>query len=879
VLVTSRVIPISAERTPVVDEQRAASSASQDRTSHVSALLYQLGTTIVVDSSFIARARAVVGTIDAPITLGDGSVVTVRLTPFRVIADNIEVRVGSRAVAGLAMTLRSVAHLRGEVLGEPGSLAYLGVGANGAAGFIDRGPGLGRYTLRTTTGESRGLLSGLVRFDPSAGTSQPEVPLCGADDDVAGGVASGVAGAGDIPPGVTPVIEIAVDTDYEYWQIFDDATAATEYVATLYGAISAIYRRDTDATLSVVFLRLADNPDDLFNNADPLGQFRDYWLANMQDVHRDLAQLLTGRRNLPYGGVAWLNATCEDFGYSVTGYIIGGFADPYVPAPGNWDLIVVAHELGHNVGSHHTHFYGLDACDQGQLQRGSIMSYCHTNSGATANIDLRFHRVCANFIEEFLVSQACIASDCDGDGIEDAEAISAGVVLDTNDDGIPDGCQDCDGDGIVDPVAIANSVVADTDGDGRPDSCEPDCNGNGVPDSLDIALGTSSDAYGDGVPDECEPDCNNNGIADYSDIQANMSIDLGRDALIDACQDCDGDGIPDLVELMGSHSIWVGSANSGEVRELHPRSGVVIAVVPFGAQPVYDLAFGPDGLLYGSSGRVIMSVDPVSRVVTQVYQFASSVVARGLAFGPSGILYVALSTNRIEKIDVTSGQSLGPLTTNGAIVDPRDVCVRSDGRILVSCGDGCVRQYLPDGAGGPFIDFSGHPNDFVGVIELPNGGDIVVVSRAQKALWRFDGVTGGSLDRFDVQASNLLASPWGLATSADGRAVVATSATSSSTVNGYNNVTGYVERTYRVYGADAPSATAIAIAPASSSDVNGNLVPDSCEGPLGDLNGDGQVDAADLAIVLGAWGTPIADLNSDGTTDGADIGILLGNWT
>ncbi len=50
---------------------------------------------------------------------------------------------------------------------------------------------------------------------------------------------------------------------------------------------------------------------------------------------------------------------------------------------------------------------------------------------------------------------------------------------------------------------------------------------------------------------------------------------------------------------------------------------------------------------------------------------------------------------------------------------------------------------------------------------------------------------------------------------------------------------------------------------------------------LGDLNGDGTVDAADLGILLGAWGSAggAADLNDDGIVDAADLGILLGSWT
>ncbi|MSR40664.1 MAG: hypothetical protein EXS10_02025 [Phycisphaerales bacterium] len=46
-----------------------------------------------------------------------------------------------------------------------------------------------------------------------------------------------------------------------------------------------------------------------------------------------------------------------------------------------------------------------------------------------------------------------------------------------------------------------------------------------------------------------------------------------------------------------------------------------------------------------------------------------------------------------------------------------------------------------------------------------------------------------------------------------------------------------------------------------------------------DLNGDGVVDAADLAILLNCWSQPCADLNGDGTTDAADLSILLNAWS
>jgi len=56
--------------------------------------------------------------------------------------------------------------------------------------------------------------------------------------------------------------------------------------------------------------------------------------------------------------------------------------------------------------------------------------------------------------------------------------------------------------------------------------------------------------------------------------------------------------------------------------------------------------------------------------------------------------------------------------------------------------------------------------------------------------------------------------------------------------------------------------------------------------PLGDLNLDGQIEGADLGILLSAWGQAwspggpplIADLDGDGVVGGADLGMMLAHW-
>ena len=64
-------------------------------------------------------------------------------------------------------------------------------------------------------------------------------------------------------------------------------------------------------------------------------------------------------------------------------------------------------------------------------------------------------------------------------------------------------------------------------------------------------------------------------------------------------------------------------------------------------------------------------------------------------------------------------------------------------------------------------------------------------------------------------------------------------------------------------------------------DLGGNSFnPDECD--AADLNGDGVVNGADLALVLAAWGQPClgcaADVNQDGQVNGADLALVLAGW-
>lgn len=71
------------------------------------------------------------------------------------------------------------------------------------------------------------------------------------------------------------------------------------------------------------------------------------------------------------------------------------------------------------------------------------------------------------------------------------------------------------------------------------------------------------------------------------------------------------------------------------------------------------------------------------------------------------------------------------------------------------------------------------------------------------------------------------------------------------------------------------------------SDLNGNNVPDCCEGTLGccpgDVTDNGSVNGTDLAAVLAAWGSAGSnkydcDVDNDGVVGGGDLAYVLASW-
>lgn len=323
-----------------------------------------------------------------------------------------------------AMSRPDVTMFGGHVTGDPDSTVFLAFSPFGVEGFIE------------SMGQTWIVSSGPLVEDQPIGifnlTTLPEGVInwaqweCAADQlgqnvrPIDGQQIDGARGIECF------LLEYAVETDQEFLGLFSgNQTAANTYIATLFGAVSEIYQRDFSAEVQVVWSRLwtTTDPWTQGGSVDQLFEYRDYWEANMTGVHKDLGHFLSGRGL--GGGVAWLPGICNaGFNYGLSGNLDGFFPYPIQDNnSNNWDLMVVAHEGGHNVGAPHTHeqspLPNIDGCGNGDCSitpNGTIMSYCHLCSGGLANVLMRFHDQNINsWILPTLSGASCdIVGNCDG---------------------------------------------------------------------------------------------------------------------------------------------------------------------------------------------------------------------------------------------------------------------------------------------------------------------------------------------------------------------------------------------------------------------------------------------------------------------------------
>ncbi len=345
---------------------------------------------------------------------------------------------------------------RGSVAGDPFSDVFIGFSSLGSYGWIATEGDTFHVSAFAGAGNDWSA-PGCRMWSESASADvrqRSEQPLCLSDGLKANfdrPVLNGAPGA-NFRSGAAGVLKegkIAVETDFQLFQVFGSLGALQNYTGMLLGAISNRYETEVDVVLTFPYLMYHTNSNDGWtaadgggNSIDVLNEFRAAWQGNIP-AGAHLAHFISGASL--GGGVAYLDVLCnQDFGFGVSGNIAGSVNFPVSQGSGNWDFMVIAHELGHNFASPHTHNFcpPLDECAPngyfGQCQtqqactsQGTIMSYCHLCSGGITNITTFFHPTVQQTIRD-AVAASCLpdyTGDCAVDALEDNDSCAAAVAM------------------------------------------------------------------------------------------------------------------------------------------------------------------------------------------------------------------------------------------------------------------------------------------------------------------------------------------------------------------------------------------------------------------------------------------------------------------
>ncbi|MGB0167182.1 MAG: M12 family metallo-peptidase, partial [Luteibaculum sp.] len=191
---------------------------------------------------------------------------------------------------------------------------------------------------------------------------------------------------------------------------------ASNYLTAVFNEVSALFNQENiKVKISEIFVWNIPDPYLGVSSTTNLNQFQ----VLRPTFNGDVAHLVDFTTS--NGGIAYVDVLCGSLPYAYSG------AQPsyeFFPTY-SWTVEVITHEIGHNLGSPHTHDCSWPGgaidncvppsgnCDAGEtpVNGGTIMSYCHlTNFGI--NFNQGFGPLPGDLIRDRVYNASCLSS-CD----------------------------------------------------------------------------------------------------------------------------------------------------------------------------------------------------------------------------------------------------------------------------------------------------------------------------------------------------------------------------------------------------------------------------------------------------------------------------------
>jgi hypothetical protein len=521
----------------------------------------------------------------------------------------------------------------------------------------------------------------------------------------------------------------------------------------------------------------------------------------------------------------------------------------------------------------------------------------------------------AGFLADHAVAQR--PYDCNGDGIADVEQIDGDPGLDCNGNHILDECefagdQDANGNGVPDLCDIETGGSDDCNGNWIPDESEPgsraDCNGNGIPDLCDVATHASDDFNYNNIPDECEgigtihvdddaPNDPGPGDPLVSDPAEDGTWEHPFDSIAEAVAiSFSGDEVvlqPGQYSGPGNQAVWtmarkivIRSAAGPQTCRIEPTEGSTAFIFNFHDRPQTVL----QGLTIANGVRnsegVVICTASSPTIVNCV--FDNNTVNHGLGGalliqeGSPQVINCLFSRNQALRNWMNDGEGGAVYVAGGA---PRfwnctfadNLAADRGGALLADASNVIVANSVLYGNAadeGPQIAIRSGGTTSVSFSDVAGGPDAVSIVAAT-----LDWGPG------NIDADPLFADPnegdfhlraGSLCIDAGGNALVPFDVVDLDQDGDTDELTP-LDLDYEGRFFDDPNTPDTGCGSTPIVDMGayefGGTGPQPC---VGDLDGDGDVDLADLAELLSGYGQDDGgDLDCDGDTDMADLTALL----
>lgn len=299
-------------------------------------------------------------------------------------------------------------HYWGIVNGDPNSLAAISIVENEVMGFVS----IGRknFTLGKLNNDDIHILyetKDILFNNPVSCDTDTELHYKGKKQDQA-----------ESSQNTDNCVQMYIEVDNDIVVGKGSVTAATDYVLGAFSQVSILYANESiDFTVNELLAWDTNDPYTGPSTSNYLDQFRNNLNGN---YNGDLAHLVGYEGS---GGIAYVDVLCN----STYGVGYSDINSTYSNVPTySWTVEVLTHEIGHNLGSRHTHDCvwngngtaidgcgyqaGYGGCDGPIPASGTIMSYCHLLSGVGIDFNLGFGPQPGDLIRSNVYNATCLIS-------------------------------------------------------------------------------------------------------------------------------------------------------------------------------------------------------------------------------------------------------------------------------------------------------------------------------------------------------------------------------------------------------------------------------------------------------------------------------------